>query len=186
MQENQTEIKEKAPRDPNAKGLFSQVNKYLPENLTGDRGRRALTIFGVILLVLVVVLSIDLFLPESQGEQPSFSLFSQQGLEEEDEESTTSQGQVLAMPIFDRVETALNRGIHRAAVIHTTIPTRSRVEVLTYTVEKGDSLFAIADNFGLKPETILWGNFDTLRDNPHTLQPGQQLNILPVNGTYHQ
>ena len=186
MQENQTEIKEKAPRDPKAKGLFSQIKKYLPENLTGERGRRALTIFGVILLVLVVVLSIDLFLPESQGEQPSFSLFSQQDLEEEDGESTTSQGEVLAMPSFDRVETALNRGIHRAAVIHTTIPTRSRVEVLTYKVEQGDSLFAIADNFGLMPETILWGNFDTLRDNPHTLQPGQELNILPVNGTYHE
>lgn len=186
MEENQTETQEKEPQNPDSKGFFSQIKKFLPETLTGERGRRALTIFGVILLVLTVVLSIDLFLPESQGERDSFTLFSQQALEEEEGESTSSPGEVLAMPSFDRAGTALSRGIHRAAVIHTTIPTRSRVEVLTYTVELGDSLFAIADNFGLKPETILWGNFDTLQDNPHTLQPGQQLNILPVNGTYHQ
>ena len=186
MEENQTELQEEAPRGPNSKGFFSQIVGFLPETFKGPRGRRALTILGVVVLVLLVVLSIDLFLPESPGQQTSFSLFNQPGLEEEDGESTSSPGGVLAMPSFDRAETALNRGIHRAAVIHTTIPTRSRVEVLTYTVERGDSLFAIADNFGLKPETILWGNFDTLRDNPHTLQPGQQLNILPVNGTYHQ
>ncbi|MCJ7716799.1 MAG: M23 family metallopeptidase [Anaerolineales bacterium] len=90
------------------------------------------------------------------------------------------------MPSFVEDQAGLSGGIHRAAVIHTTIPTRSRVDVLTYIVEQGDSLFAIAETFGLKPETVLWGNFDTLADNPHTLQPGQELNILPVNGTYHE
>ncbi len=80
----------------------------------------------------------------------------------------------------------LSTGLTRFAVLHTTIPTRPRVDVITYTVQRGDSLFAIADRFGLKPETVLWGNFDVLQDNPHLLQPGQVLNILPVNGTYHQ
>jgi murein DD-endopeptidase MepM/ murein hydrolase activator NlpD len=77
-------------------------------------------------------------------------------------------------------------GIVRKTLLQTTIPTRARVEVVTYTVQTGDTLFKIADNFGLKPETILWGNFDVLEDNPHLLRPNQVLNILPVDGTYYQ
>jgi murein DD-endopeptidase MepM/ murein hydrolase activator NlpD len=70
--------------------------------------------------------------------------------------------------------------------MHTSIPTRPRVDVITYTVQSGDNLFSIADKFGLKPQTILWGNFETLEDNPHILRPEQVLNILPTDGTYYQ
>ncbi len=69
---------------------------------------------------------------------------------------------------------------------HTIIPSRPRLKVIQYEVQPGDSLFGIADKFGLKPETILWGNFETLKDDPHLLRPGQVLNILPVDGTYYQ
>jgi hypothetical protein len=68
----------------------------------------------------------------------------------------------------------------------TIIPGRPREDVISYTVQLGDNLFAIADIFGLKPETILWGNFATLEDNPEILMPDQELNILPVDGTYYQ
>ncbi|OGO18463.1 MAG: hypothetical protein A2Z14_11385 [Chloroflexi bacterium RBG_16_48_8] len=37
----------------------------------------------------------------------------------------------------------------------------------------------------MKPESILWGNFDVLEDNPHSLQPEQVLNIPPIDGTLH-
>ena len=77
-------------------------------------------------------------------------------------------------------------GIARFALLHTTIPTRPRVDVINYTVESGDTLFVIADKFGLKPETLLWGNYDVLEDNPHLLKPGQVLNILPTDGTYYE
>jgi murein DD-endopeptidase MepM/ murein hydrolase activator NlpD len=77
-------------------------------------------------------------------------------------------------------------GIPRYALLHTTIPTRPRVDVITYTVQVGDSVFGIAEKFGLRPETILWGNYDVLQDNPHVLRPDQVLNILPVDGTYHE
>jgi murein DD-endopeptidase MepM/ murein hydrolase activator NlpD len=70
-------------------------------------------------------------------------------------------------------------------MLHTTIPTRSRSEVLTYEVQTGDTLFIIADNFGINAETILFGNFDFLNGNPHLLAPGDVLNILPINGAYH-
>lgn len=96
------------------------------------------------------------------------------------------QGGALEMPSFVVDRVSFQYGIQRVALIHTSIPTRARVDVIIYTVEQGDSLFGIAETFGLKPETILWGNFDTLADNPHTLQPGQELNILPINGTYHK
>lgn len=77
-------------------------------------------------------------------------------------------------------------GIRRFSNLDTVIPPRERVDVITYTVKQGDTLFAIAENFGLKPETVLWGNFDVLEDNPHLLSPDQVLNILPVDGTYYQ
>lgn len=75
--------------------------------------------------------------------------------------------------------------ISRLADVHTLIPTRGRSEVITYTVQKGDTLFGIADKFSLRPETVLWGNYFTLKDDPHLLIPEQVLNILPVDGTYH-
>jgi murein DD-endopeptidase MepM/ murein hydrolase activator NlpD len=68
----------------------------------------------------------------------------------------------------------------------TTIPKRPTVDVLSYTVQAGDNLFLIADKYGLKPETILWGNYETLHDNPQFLAIGQVLNILPTNGVYYE
>ena len=77
-------------------------------------------------------------------------------------------------------------GIPRLAQVHTTIPSRPRQDVEKYTVLQGDTIFGIAEKFGLKPETVLWGNYYVLLDDPHALQPGQVLNILPVDGTYHE
>lgn len=76
--------------------------------------------------------------------------------------------------------------IQRGLMLRTTFPDRPRLEVINYTVKQGDSIFGIADQYGLAPETLLWGNFDILQDNPHSLRPDQELNILPVDGTYYQ
>ncbi len=77
-------------------------------------------------------------------------------------------------------------GITRSNDMDTIIPSRPRVKVITYTVQVGDTLFSIASNYGLKPETLLWGNYEVLEDNPHLLKPKQVLNILPVDGTYYE
>ncbi len=78
-------------------------------------------------------------------------------------------------------------GIAHDIGMNTILPVRiPRYEVVEYTVESGDSIFSIADKFNLKPETILWGNRYTLGDDPHFILPGQTLNILPVDGVYHQ
>jgi murein DD-endopeptidase MepM/ murein hydrolase activator NlpD len=77
-------------------------------------------------------------------------------------------------------------GITRSNDMDTIIPSRPRVKVITYTVQVGDTLFSIASNYGLKPETLLWGNYEVLEDNPHLLKPKQVLNILPVDGTFYE
>ena len=65
---------------------------------------------------------------------------------------------------------------------HTNIPARPRRDVVNYVVEAGDSLFGIAEKYGITPETVLWGNQFVLGDDPHSLRPGQELLISPVNG----
>jgi len=90
------------------------------------------------------------------------------------------------LPAF-KIEPSLSKtSLNRVVMLTTEIPVRARVDVITYTVELGDSLFSIADDFGLKAETVLWGNFELLEDNPHLLKTGQNLNILPTNGTYYE
>ncbi len=70
--------------------------------------------------------------------------------------------------------------------VHTTIPTRPRLGILKYLVQSGDTLFGIAEEFDLKPESVLWGNWYELGGDPHLLSPGQELNILPVDGVLHR
>ena len=62
----------------------------------------------------------------------------------------------------------------------------TQIQVITYTVQDGDTIFRIAEMFDLAPETILWGNPDTFGDLTNvSLMPGIVLNILPVDGAYH-
>ncbi len=78
------------------------------------------------------------------------------------------------------------KAIFRRTNIHTNIPTRSRTNVLEYSVTTGDSVFGIAKSFNLHPETILWANYDQLNDSPDMLNPGMTLNVPPVDGVYYQ
>jgi LysM repeat protein len=63
---------------------------------------------------------------------------------------------------------------------------KARTEVITYTVQSGDTIFGIAEKFNLKPETILWGNTETFEYYNIVLMPGIKINILPVDGVYYQ
>lgn len=93
--------------------------------------------------------------------------------------------QSLQMPDYTVKAAGFGGGIPRFAEPVTSIPTRPRVDVITYTVQSGDSVIAIANMFTLNPDTILWSN-TILQDNPHRLQIDQVLNIMPVNGTLHK
>ena len=72
--------------------------------------------------------------------------------------------------------------VRRIASLHTNIPARLRQDIITYTVQAGDTLFGIAEKYGITPETVLWGNYFFLKDDPHLLRPDQQLFIAPANG----
>jgi murein DD-endopeptidase MepM/ murein hydrolase activator NlpD len=63
----------------------------------------------------------------------------------------------------------------------TIAPERPRSEVVQYTVESGDTIYAIADRFGLKPESVAWANS---RDIIGGLRPGRAINIPPVDGAF--
>jgi len=69
-------------------------------------------------------------------------------------------------------------------VPHTTIPRRYRVDPITYTVQAGENVSTIAQQFAVSVETILWNN-GNLEDNPDYLSYGDVLTILPVSGVYH-
>jgi hypothetical protein len=68
---------------------------------------------------------------------------------------------------------------------YTTVPERVRLEVMTYTVQAGDTVFGIAAAYGVSPETIVWSNRETLNDAPWLINPGLEIFILPVDGVYH-
>lgn len=75
--------------------------------------------------------------------------------------------------------------IAREALPHTYIPERVRLEVITYTVKPGDTIFGIALDFRLSPYSIVWANMETLQGAPWHIQPGLTLFIPPVDGAYH-
>ncbi len=78
---------------------------------------------------------------------------------------------------------ALGR-IARAAEPHTYIPPRPRLEIVTYTIQPGDTTQSIAEAFGLEPTTIMWSN-PAMEKAPDLLKVGQELVILPLDGVYH-
>lgn len=71
-----------------------------------------------------------------------------------------------------------------APVPHTTIPERERTDVITYTVQANDNMWAIASEFGLQVETLLWAN-PAVEQNPDLLSVGDVLVVLPIDGLYY-
>jgi len=89
------------------------------------------------------------------------------------------------MPALGGAEAFLSIG--RNIQLKTNIPAdKPRYSIEEYRVTRGDSIFAISESFKLKPETVLWANYDTLQDDPHSLKPGQVLIIPPTDGIYYQ
>jgi murein DD-endopeptidase MepM/ murein hydrolase activator NlpD len=77
--------------------------------------------------------------------------------------------------------------IERDIQLKTNVPAdKPRYKPVEYRVSRGDSVFGIAESFKLKPETVLWANYDVLQDDPHSLKPGQVLKIPPTDGIYYQ
>ncbi len=63
-----------------------------------------------------------------------------------------------------------------------TIDVPKRTETQVYVVQDGDTLGRIAEAYGLSLSTILWSNGLTYTS---TIQPGDELSILPVDGVLY-
>ena len=90
------------------------------------------------------------------------------------------------LPAFHAAKETVD-SIRRKLTLKTNIPEdRPRYDTVQHTVARGDSIFGIAQEFKIKPETVLWANYDTLNDSPDSLRIGQVLNVPPVDGVYYQ
>lgn len=171
-----TPIEEPAP-PPETK--YIQFWERLRRWGLGDTALRIATALTTAVLILLVVWVMGTFYdhnPRPIDEQGSVAMA----------EALGAPTATVAPPLFN-TGGANPEGIARDMGVNTILPVRlARYEVMVYTVESGDSIFSIAEKFNLKPETILWGNRYTLGDDPHFILPGQTLNILPVDGVYHQ
>ncbi|MEN4010702.1 MAG: M23 family metallopeptidase [Chloroflexota bacterium] len=93
--------------------------------------------------------------------------------------------QAVAPPEYNPPEIDRVSGILRLAMLHTALPSRPRFEFIEYEIQSGDSLFSIAERFGLRPQTLMWSNPKELGD-PHWIQPGQVIKIPPVDGVVYE
>ncbi len=98
----------------------------------------------------------------------------------------TTSGELLAIdsPTFslDMVAVTEDGFLIKNAGQTASVDRSELADILTYVVEKGDSLYSIARRFGVSSDTIVWENNIT---NPHSLKVGSTLNILPVSGITH-
>jgi hypothetical protein len=78
-----------------------------------------------------------------------------------------------------------SEAIFRNTDHHTEIAAEYRTSVVEYTVDIGDSIFGIAKQFNIKPDSILWANEETLSGGVDYLSVGMVLNIPPTDGVYY-
>jgi hypothetical protein len=181
------EVKEsnKAPsgEKPTKESWIKLITGRLSHAGLGETVYRVGTAFLTVALILLAVVGMRVFYLHFQqtGAAPT-----QQSALAAEAPTPTPTAIPAVMPSFLTEWTGYDHGIFRMATIHTTIPSRPRTEITTYTIQKGDTIFGIAEMFGLKPETIFWGNYYTLLDVPDNIQPGVVLNIMPEDGTYHR
>ncbi len=101
-------------------------------------------------------------------------------------ENTTTETEILAIdsPTFslDMIAVTEDGFLIKNAGQTVAVDRSELSDILTYTVESGDSLYSIARRFGVSSDTIVWENNIT---SPHSLKIGSTLNILPVSGITH-
>jgi murein DD-endopeptidase MepM/ murein hydrolase activator NlpD len=101
------------------------------------------------------------------------------------EPTPTEEGAPASLPITTGLDAGA-QAIVRHIVLKTNISSSTNYNIVEYTVARGDSVFGIAKGHNIKPETLLWANYDTLQDSPDSIRVGQKLNIPPTDGVYYK
>jgi len=165
-----------AQNNPTSQNKLSRLWGRLLEMGLGETTLRVGTgIASIILIMIVVWVMSSFFLNSSHPTQASTS-------------NTPTPTQALTLPTkeVNIARTAEYTGVGRLINLHTTLPNHPRDAIMPYTVVTGDTLFDIADKYGLKPESLFWSNKYILGDNPDNLIPGVVINIPPMDGAIYQ
>lgn len=105
-------------------------------------------------------------------------------------EMVAEESSVLPTAAVDEVAVALSQpplqvaegiSVNREVAPFTITGQTGRLEVITYTVQQGDTLSRIGETFNLDMCTLVWSN---PRNRVSPLKPGNVLSILPVDGVF--
>ncbi|MBE3067623.1 MAG: peptidoglycan DD-metalloendopeptidase family protein [Chloroflexi bacterium] len=129
--------------------------------------------WGVTALVVAVLLSFTFWkiVPQQVSTAP--------------EPTPTEEGAPASLPTTIGLDAGA-QAIVRHIVLKTEISSSTNYSIGEYAVARGDSVFGIAKAHNIKPETLLWANYDTLQDSPDSIRVGQKLNIPPTDGVYYK
>lgn len=155
------------------------------ETSSGKRNSKGKQLFswGVTLLICSLLISMLFWQPQiARSMADGFSVPAV--LQAEQDPEKQSDGVIQDLPLYQ--VNATQQVLIREPNPHTEIDTSLRTTAIEYTVQEGDSVFGIAQKFGISPETVLWSNYDVLQDNPHELSIGQVLKIPPTNGIWYK
>ena len=102
--------------------------------------------------------------------------------------ATTTQSETtvpvpLPLATLDASMQLQDSGIPRQIQLKTQLQDDVSYDIIEYTVQSGDSLWSVSQQFDLQPETILWGN--EWLSSVGVLQIGDTLKILPTDGVLH-
>lgn len=126
----------------------------------------------LILFILVILLGIIwIAFPSKGNANPQINL-----------PTPTREAESVELPIFENHKEIT--GVTRLTVLRTEEVDRSAIRITKYTIQRGDTAWSIAQEFGLKIESILWGN-EGMNANAGGLTSGQVINILPIDGVLH-
>lgn len=174
MMNMDNQFKQEEPQQPiRQKSVFRVwISNLVKMGLGESLFKIGTNVFSVLAIVVVILLA------------RTYYAQAQPNVAGEDQTQSPAGSDVVNIESAPVLDVVINDGISRSAQIHTNIPSRPRDEISTYVVQDGDTVFGIAEKYGLEPQTILWGNYSVLLDDPHALKPGQELKILPVDGVY--
>lgn len=99
---------------------------------------------------------------------------------------TASKDLLTAIPFGYSDKGTSVSALERDLTLKTIIPDRPRFDVVKHEVELGDSVFAISKEFKIKPDSLVWSNYDLLKGSPDSLRVGQELNVPPTDGVLYE